>query len=634
MVARWLRPIGSLFALGSLLSGCSSESLDSGPGEAARGGSGGQGECESLPGASEPLVQLLPAEFELPSPRGPYPVGTHLDWFEDDERLEPSSADPEDRRVIGVQFFYPSEDSDREFGPLMDDRISAVLTEVRNYPAGFHRAVRTHSRFDVAMSGAEERWPIVVYSHGQTTFPQENQALFEDLASSGWLVVAISHTYSAAATLLPDGSLAASVNVPRAPPDPSSNAERSAFNEALAEFHAQTWVPDVDLVLDRLEALDAEECHWLRGRLRLDQVGLIGYSFGGSTVLDLCATDPRCKAAINFDGGLWGALDVETDKPLMAIGSDEYDPQGWDRLREHHSGRTYGVRLFQANHGNFSQNAMLVEALEGLPARVLGFGAIDATRAYEIMGDYTFAMLNEHVLGEPAELLAQEAPYDEALFEANVSGQVEGDTTVLGFTRRFAEDGKLADVTIVRTDEGSQIVTDSSGRFRFDQVTPEQLMTLRFEHEGRMPTLLSIVPEKRFENLQSIPLLSAEQAQQLAASAAVTLDPERGHIMFGAYETEHGRWIGSADGLVAEALGEARFYYGESELAVNGELEGTLQNQGTGMAFNVAPGAHTFSVELAGATCLQDNRVVGDENRAVVMIEAGSITFVQLRCER
>lgn len=74
-------------------------------------------------------------------------------------------------------------------------------------------------------------------------------------------------------------------------------------------------------MLDQIEALDKAPGPF-RGRLDLDRIGMLGWSFGGATALEMLRTDPRVKAAGDHDGRLFGgAMSEPIGRPFMKTGS-------------------------------------------------------------------------------------------------------------------------------------------------------------------------------------------------------------------------------------------------------------------------------------------------------------------------
>lgn len=116
-------------------------------------------------------------------------------------------------------------------------------------------------------------FPLVVISHGVASDRYAFVYLAEHLASHGLAVAVLEH--------------------------PGSNAERFQlyFSGLAGPPEAQEFINrplDVKFVLDQLQQLDRTDPN-LRGKLNFQQVGAIGHSFGGYTVLALGG------AKINFD---------------------------------------------------------------------------------------------------------------------------------------------------------------------------------------------------------------------------------------------------------------------------------------------------------------------------------------------
>ena len=56
------------------------------------------------------------------------------------------------------------------------------------------------------MDAAANR-PVVIYSHGYTSFPGQNTALLEELASHGYIVYSVQHTYDSSPVAFPNGDV-------------------------------------------------------------------------------------------------------------------------------------------------------------------------------------------------------------------------------------------------------------------------------------------------------------------------------------------------------------------------------------------------------------------------------------------
>jgi hypothetical protein len=138
----------------------------------------------------------------------------------------------------------------------------------------------------------------------------------EDLASQGYIVAAITHSYDGFLTVFPDGSYIA-YDARRWPNIPSFEGEA---NLNQLEWHTA----DILFVLDELGRLNAGPSP-VAGRMDLPRIGAFGHSFGGVAAAHACQKDHRIKACLNQDGAMamrpfypdvrgWGM-----DQPFMFI---------------------------------------------------------------------------------------------------------------------------------------------------------------------------------------------------------------------------------------------------------------------------------------------------------------------------
>ncbi len=69
------------------------------------------------------------------------------------------------------------------------------------------RGVVSHSYEQAEISSAEERFPLLVFSHGGRGFLGSNMVQMEHLASHGYIVVSVTHPYVSSAVVFDDGEL-------------------------------------------------------------------------------------------------------------------------------------------------------------------------------------------------------------------------------------------------------------------------------------------------------------------------------------------------------------------------------------------------------------------------------------------
>jgi dienelactone hydrolase len=155
----------------------------------------------------------------------------------------------------------------------------------------------------------------------------------EELASHGFVVVGVNHTYETAVTVFSDGRVA-----PMNPAaiagalGPQTGAHDTVFEQRAAVCRYKA--TDLAFVADRLAALDPDDM--LAGRLDLSRLGAVGHSFGGVAALQWCRDDPRCTRAVNLDGALWtevGRLGVPRPVLQVLAPHPEFDLDPADAVR-------------------------------------------------------------------------------------------------------------------------------------------------------------------------------------------------------------------------------------------------------------------------------------------------------------
>ncbi|MFJ8623017.1 alpha/beta hydrolase family protein [Kitasatospora sp. NPDC093550] len=338
----------------------------------------------------------------LPEPTGPYPIGTTALHLTDTAREDPWQ--PGHRRELMISLWYPTS---RPAGPA--DRAPYMTPAAGEHfggPSGVGlinygaepgstdwSGIRTHARTDApALPGG--RRPVVLYSPGLGDPRAWGTALVEDLASRGYVVVTVDHTYEASEVAFTDGELAASV-LPGMLGQPDLDIG-AVLRKAMAAR-----VDDTRFVLDQLAGLGGRTGlpTGLAGALDLDRVGMVGHSAGGFTALQTMHDDPRIAAGINLDGQLHfpgpdgrngvflpTVAEDGLDRPflLMGTGSDDsgdYRRQpGWNALWQHSTGWHADLTLTGSRHGSYTDGQSL------LP-QIARQGALTADRLRADVGD-------------------------------------------------------------------------------------------------------------------------------------------------------------------------------------------------------------------------------------------------------
>ncbi len=377
---------------------------------------------------SSALPIILPV-FRFREPSGPYGIGTLTYHWVDPTRVEFFTADPNDRREVVVQVWYPAMPSpSAPRAPyLPNPEVLAPAARFFHVPDFFFdhlKYVTTHATPFAPVADGESSYPVLVFLSGRAGYRQVNTFQVEELVSHGYIVAGVDQPYAAAGVRFPDGRVAALDPRMFGPPTPGHPA---FFDNGVIPFLAQ----DVAYALDQLAALNqADPNSLLTGRLDLGRPGLFGVSLGGTVGSEACRLEPRLRACLLMDAYM--PADVVRSglqQPAMWISRDARTMQleGWnqadidetqDTMRAVYEGLPgdgYLVLIPGIFHAQFTDSPLLSPF-----ASLLGLsGPFDAQRAHCIINAYTLALFDRHVRGEPAALLdGPSDQYSEVLFES------------------------------------------------------------------------------------------------------------------------------------------------------------------------------------------------------------------------
>jgi dienelactone hydrolase len=248
----------------------------------------------------------------LPAPAGPFPVGTATFRWVDAARPEAVTERADDRRNVVVQAWYPAAAGGRH--SLYMDGLGRLPPSVNGLPRFVFRRfgeVDTHAAPAAAISTAQARWPVVVFSPGYGASRAFYTSLVADLASRGFVVLALDHPYEGPAVELADGTVATPIEH-FIPGDPN--------RIRYMETRIGPRVGDVRFLLDRVVGGGLGR---IDGHVDPDRIAVIGHSFGGATAALALAEDPRPRAGADIDGMLYGGVErVSLGRPFLFLESD------------------------------------------------------------------------------------------------------------------------------------------------------------------------------------------------------------------------------------------------------------------------------------------------------------------------
>ncbi|MGW7007893.1 alpha/beta hydrolase family protein [Streptomyces sp. NPDC054933] len=344
--------------------------------------------------ASAAAVTRNPVQLALPAPTGPYPVGTVSLHLVDGSRPDPV-AGPGHHRELMASFWYPARDVRRY--PLASWTPTAVLRALltsAGYPADAAVAPITvgHEGAPVRRTGGQ--LPVVVFSHGAHDHRADTTIVVQELASHGYVVVTVDHTYDAFSEF-PNGRLTVPLQGPK---------------YALG---ARDFAKDIQFVLDRIEDLaaghnpDAEQRPLptgLLGALDPHSIGMFGWSKGATATALAMSEDQRVRVGLSLDGPMQPTVTTDLDRPFMLMTAENTRAtqpsvaEFWSHLR----GWRLNVQADGAVHHSYGDYQVLIPQL----AKAVGMsdedlrgwiGTLAPARAVRILQACPLAFFNLHL---------------------------------------------------------------------------------------------------------------------------------------------------------------------------------------------------------------------------------------------
>jgi predicted dienelactone hydrolase len=345
----------------------------------------------------------------LPAPTGSYAVGRmEYDWT-DQQRSDPLAPQAGMKRELIVWVWYPAV---RVSGAEVASYLPSKWAQVSDQQHGLlgqqliqsSDSIQTHSFDRAPLSSATARYPVLIFEPGLGNIPTQYTTLLEDLASHGYIIFAITPTYSSDVVVFPDGRVAEAT--------PAGSLDNAANLQAAGNRLVTVWAQDVIFVMNQLDRLNATPGTMWSQRLDLARLGVFGHSFGGATAAQACQMDARCKAGIDIDGDVFGDV-VQTglEKPFMVIQSNpgtcsdascrSFQHEVQAILRAAPRGAGYYIGIKGTEHFNFTDYSVSFS-----PARALGLlGSIDGVRGLQITRAYVRSFFDTYLNKTPSPLL-------------------------------------------------------------------------------------------------------------------------------------------------------------------------------------------------------------------------------------
>lgn len=254
--------------------------------------------------------------FEFPKLKGSYGVGVTKRYLIDAHRKEQYNLKAQ--RELMAYIWYPAKTNKNSLVAYWQDGVDEIKASLKrkgylDQDLDILNKVYSHATPNADVLAKDYPYPVVLFSHGYLGCePPMYTAFCEELASHGYIVVSIAHTYYATEVKFPDGRIIK--------PAPEKYAQQTMPSKQEEEL----WVDDIKFVLDFLDICNKNSHDTFYNIFDLKKVGIVGHSMGGLAAFELCLKDSRFQAGVSLDSlPFENNIIKNLNKPFMVILAQE-----------------------------------------------------------------------------------------------------------------------------------------------------------------------------------------------------------------------------------------------------------------------------------------------------------------------
>lgn len=313
------------------------------------------------------IPSVLFPQFKDIEPSGNYSVATESYTLTDADRIETYSNDG-DKRKITVQFWYPDTKSENN------------------------------------------KYPLVIFSHGAFGFRGSNYSTFTELASNGYVVCSVDHTYQSFFSKQTDGK---TVIVNNDFINDAIAVQNGDYDDEKTYKLTHGWLKlrtdDINFVLE--EILNNKNDAYVFKIIDAEKIGLSGHSLGGATAAELGRMRKDIDAVIVIDGTMIGEeVDFRDGKsvlnnvaypvPILNIYNDEHYNEALlnssnyaNMVASENALDSHDIVFKESGHLNFTDLPLFSPIL----AKMLGTGNIEKVYCIETMNNVVLDYFNYYL---------------------------------------------------------------------------------------------------------------------------------------------------------------------------------------------------------------------------------------------
>lgn len=316
------------------------------------------------------IPSLLFPEFKDIEQTGSYAVASESYTLTDNNRIELYSNEEKNRRIT-IQFWYPD-----------------VVSENNKYP-------------------------LVVFSHGAFGFRGSNYSTFMELASNGYVVCSIDHTFQSFFSKQADGNV---VIVNNEFINDAIAVQNGDYSEEKTYALTHEWLKlrtgDINFVLETiLEKNKNAHSEYVYSIIDTNKIGLSGHSLGGASAAKMGRIRDDIDAVVVIDGTMFGeeinfthGKAVLTREPYIVPILNIYNEEHYNEALLNSSNYanmvasknavdSHDIVLKKSGHLNFTDLPLFSPFL----AKMLGTGSIDRVYSIEIMNSVVLDYFNYYL---------------------------------------------------------------------------------------------------------------------------------------------------------------------------------------------------------------------------------------------
>lgn len=332
------------------------------------------------------------AIFSYPDFSGNFEVASHSLILSDQSRLESFDENSIENRKVQIRFYYPTNISTKNTSQI--SKLPVIAKDAWEYLVGHqelagkllrynnYRNAKWNISLDSPVNNLQPSYPVLIFSHGYGYSAESYSALSAELASKGYIVVSINHTYGAN-------------------PSDFGNDDLVWAKPLLKDStgaYLPIWSDDQIFVIDQLNLINSDPASLFFQKLDLTNLGVFGHSYGGAASYYSASRDPRIKAIIDIDGTIFDFEQKTISQPFAFILSKDHQPK-YDFFNA--GDRAYQLRLPHFEHSSFSDHILWWQWDHD--NYQLGQGNVDAHRAVELTTNLVSDFFDTYLLSKETE---------------------------------------------------------------------------------------------------------------------------------------------------------------------------------------------------------------------------------------